>query len=1769
MPKYNKKAYKKNVAVRGNTATNVTSEIMDILSVKGKFNSGSSIDFSRHRGSMVEKFQRDNCWDLVAYPDAVMVADANGNFPDIVETAFNRAEPVIDVETEIQNQIVLIQQTHEVTIQQVQEIPGVNAAERRSVLLKAISDRNNAIAHVRNSRAEITRKQQAEWHSWNQDRETFQARKACAHKVFAESLGPAAKAVCQEYLELGRLRAAWVALNRYYHINQGGRTNAKRVTELLQRILYEKPAEGGYKLERHIDCLNQLFKEYHTATGHDMDDELKVQYLEDSFIKSSCHEFDEIFKYADHADEPVTYAQFLGRLQKRVSRILISDQADAFQERANSVMHQRLMEAAPVNDGQRHQALAVVNDGRKNVMVCSVCKKPGHIARKCWSQMTCRNCNQLGHPAFRCPNRNGGGREQAHHVSSPSDGDRNGDGDSRKTCKTVKIAKVFQSKLNKSTSAYMHPMLFYCCISRDHQEEGIVRAVPGAMFVGYGILWRTGSLLIWFKKCFILLHRSCMLIAGFFPCVMILQLPLFVEFILNGLFLVFFGGKLHRRNPLDCHHYCLVADHIELSSDEVVDVIASYDSILETCCYSHHHVDNHTIHIPVIFDSGATSHMLPVSKILSNYQSIHGCVMLGSKADNRLAIKGKGDCHIFHDVLYVPDLRFGLISIGQFDKENCVVTIGKGVLTVVNDLGECIAKGTLRRNLYFLDLEYYEKYFQYPVDSNNNELVNVNVLKDESLDVLHQRWGHISAGKLKSAYRNNSVLGLKRSYNDIKGEELSTCPSCLKGRMRSSNAPDTTNHDWLPLEKIGMDYKGPFPVKSVHGYRGFFLLSDYASDYLYVHLVKSKSEALDAMKLFNSGVVIFHDGTWKILQSDYDNIIVNERVKDWLLKQNIKLQLSAPYVHYQNGQVERDIQHLMNKARTLMASYNVPPKYWEYAIKTACYLINRSPNSEDITPYEVLFKEKPSVAHLVPFYCPGYYHVTIEERKKNKNWTYHAEPCRMLGYDEQCKDGYIVLSMRTRRIYTRKDCVFDVELSLDELNDIVNQPYVEEVDAEDDIEIIDDLEQEGQIDEPGEPPEMVEEDDELEEPQIEDEPISSINPEEEELKDSDDVNIQSHNSNSEEEEEEEDIPHRVLRSGRVVGAVPTSSNIATGNNNDKDEAPDTDDDGDTDSEDLNVVTFDSRLLERMFVMEAELFSWYCDACFILNNVVKLPDQPRSVSDALSGVDSDKWSEAILKELQQLDDRGMFGEASQEGRAMKTKMVLKVSFDNDYNVKFKARLVACGYSQIFGLDYSETFSPTVSIIIVFILLHLAASTGLHLAAFDVSGAFLEGDSDRKLFCWLPKELSETGKPLRVEILKNLYGEKQAPKVWNDKLNEILLSLGFIRCPADPCLYFWTDDMDVIIIAVHVDDGLIVTSNQELLADFLKKFEAHVHSVTLYDPIKKYLGIDFHRVESKKKIFLSQLPYILDKVKKLSDNNTLGVAGRCDVPMNPTINLKLETPNPDNESLLPVTGALRFITDRTRRDLSVSLGEVSSGGADKPSDNHVRVANQMLQYLSNSADKQVCLGGDTPIELFGFCDASYVTTGNCKSRLGGCLFLGLDAGAFHSFSKSDTTVSHSSTEAEIKALDELVRDIMWIRDILEFIQCPMEGPTKIYMDNRSAIVLCETLRSSHKVRHMNVRINFIREMINQRIIELHFVPSELNVADVLTKPLSKEPFLRHSEVLMNGFGNKFFIPSDNKRIIINNYNNNHGSNSDTSTEEYSNVVFVLNYIDNLDE
>lgn len=162
------------------------------------------------------------------------------------------------------------------------------------------------------------------------------------------------------------------------------------------------------------------------------------------------------------------------------------------------------------------------------------------------------------------------------------------------------------------------------------------------------------------------------------------------------------------------------------------------------------------------------------------------------------------------------------------------------------------------------------------------------------------------------------------------------------------------------------------------------------------------------------------------------------------------------------------------------------------------------------------------------------------------------------------------------------------------------------------------------------------------------------------------------------------------------------------------------------------------------------------------------------------------------------------------------------------------------------------------------------------------------------------------------------------------------------------------------------------------------------------------------------------------------------------------------NHNNPPIQEQLGSLRYSADHTRPDILAAIGIISSGMAN-PSDNDIAALKHIEQYLLYKPDLSLTLGGDPHVILIGFSDASYITRGDSKSRLAYCLFLNLTSGCIIAKSWKDSTISHSSTEAEIKAIDALIREIIWMRGYLHELGFTQHKPTVIYVDNEASIAI----------------------------------------------------------------------------------------------------------------
>ena len=467
------------------------------------------------------------------------------------------------------------------------------------------------------------------------------------------------------------------------------------------------------------------------------------------------------------------------------------------------------------------------------------------------------------------------------------------------------------------------------------------------------------------------------------------------------------------------------------------------------------------------------------------------------------------------------------------------------------------------------------------------------------------------------------------------------------------------------------------------------------------------------------------------------------------------------------------------------------------------------------------------------------------------------------------------------------------------------------------------------------------------------------------------------------------------------------------------------------------------------------------------------------------------------------------------RAVKSRYVLKKSVRLDLSIKFKVRLVACGYSQTKYHDYFETYAPTAQYKSFTMLLHIAAANDFIIKHLDVENAFAESPLDETVYMWMPKSIHSA--PKKVRLLKSLYGLKQAAEYWYRNICTTIEALGFTRSIHDQCVFIKvnTATQTPTYLVVYVDDVLVIGPDETEIDGVVEHIRSSYTAITIAKA-ERYLGVELKRDLSAHTIRLSQTA-CTDKI--IADSGVI-VDKTRNTPLNPAYDYNTV----GDGSIPPIwsgVGQLRYPADRTRFDINATTSMLGQG-AHKPSQHHIAGYKHMIKYLAATRDKALVLGGDKEVNLFAYSDASFIPAGESKSRIGYAFFLNLTSGAVSCRTKRSATVAHSSTEAELSAIDETVRQTIWMRGFLAELGYPQNKPTIIYTDSASSIAIAEICKIANNTSHIVVRINFIHQEIMAGTIRLVWISADNQVADILTKALPlhlHEPF---AKTLLTGHG-----------------------------------------------
>lgn len=178
----------------------------------------------------------------------------------------------------------------------------------------------------------------------------------------------------------------------------------------------------------------------------------------------------------------------------------------------------------------------------------------------------------------------------------------------------------------------------------------------------------------------------------------------------------------------------------------------------------------------------------------------------------------------------------------------------------------------------------------------------------------------------------------------------------------------------------------------------------------------------------------------------------------------------------------------------------------------------------------------------------------------------------------------------------------------------------------------------------------------------------------------------------------------------------------------------------------------------------------------------------------------------------------------------------------------------GFSQIEGIDYNETFAPVARYTSIRFLIAMAAKLNLQMRQLDAVTAFLNGESQEEIYMHQPRGFEDSTKRV-CKLQKSLFGPKQSSRVWNQRLNEVLVYFGLKRGSLDQCIYYMVINSKILIVAIYVDDVLVFYNDSDL-ADRLKDELCKQFSMKDLGEAKSVLGIRISRNKQDGSIALDQ-------------------------------------------------------------------------------------------------------------------------------------------------------------------------------------------------------------------------------------------------------------------------------------------------------------------------
>lgn len=515
-------------------------------------------------------------------------------------------------------------------------------------------------------------------------------------------------------------------------------------------------------------------------------------------------------------------------------------------------------------------------------------------------------------------------------------------------------------------------------------------------------------------------------------------------------------------------------------------------------------------------------------------------------------------------------------------------------------------------------------------------------------------------------------------------------------------------------------------------------------------------------------------------------------------------------------------------------------------------------------------------------------------------------------------------------------------------------------------------------------------------------------------------------------------------------------------------------------------------------MGNEFYSYAVKSQTVLHKI------PTNYNEIKERDDRTHWELAIKNELASLYENKTWTFVSKpvNTNIVSCKWVFTLKIDEHGNpTRYKARLVARGFTQKYHIDYEEIYAPVARITTFRFLLAFANQFDLLIHQMDVKTAFLNGNLKEVIYMQIPEGVQAEENQV-CKLNKSIYGLKQSSRCWYERFDSIIREKGFKNSSADPCLYFLNRGSirENIYVLLYVDDILIVTADTNTMLNF-KTFLNNCFKMTDLNEVKIFLGIYVERNQGI--ISLQQTSYLKGILRKFGMEDCKAVDSP--LPVKPDY-IALNSKEQYDAPCKNLIGCLMYAMLSTRPDLCFAISFLSRFQS-KNSKELWKCLKRVLRYVKGTLDlKLTYTKGEYENVLSGFVDADWGSNELDRKSTSGYIFKVFENCTIAWNTRRQNTIATSSMEAEYIALFEGVKEAIWLKSLLTSIDIGFSKAIVIYEDNQGCISIAKNPTHHKRSKHIDIKYHFTRDMIQKGYVTLKYLPTGEQLADVFTKTVT---------------------------------------------------------------